>query len=99
MSECKHKIKWMGQFNEFVCSSCAEPFTPEHVAKVMNDRADTISELQSILEAAEARAREFVSLIKDADAYLDINELTGIGHGSILHREFKRLTNQEKGDE
>lgn len=54
------------------------------------------------LEHQEARVRELESknrrlrgLVIEADDYLDTNDLTSIGHGSILHKKFKALRREE----
>jgi hypothetical protein len=37
----------------------------------------------------EQRSDELLALIAECDEYLNINNLTSIGHGSILHRKMK----------
>jgi len=38
------------------------------------------------------RLNEYENLLKEADEYLSINELTSIGSGSILHQKFISIT-------
>ena len=55
-----------------------------HVLKRTLCEACYVKELGTKLEAAKA-------VIKEADEYLDTNDLTSIGHGSILHQKFKSI--------
>lgn len=41
-------------------------------------------------DTMQARIVELEVMIKEADAYLDINSMTSIGGGSILHTKFKQ---------
>jgi len=45
--------------------------------------------LKGKLEATKKKNLELKSLCKEASDYLDINHLTSICNGSILHRKFK----------
>jgi hypothetical protein len=36
------------------------------------------------------------ALIAEAAAYLDTNDMTNIGHGSVLHRKFKDVFTEER---
>lgn len=38
------------------------------------------------------RLNEYEGLLREADEYLETNNLTSIGHGSILHKKFKAQT-------
>jgi hypothetical protein len=38
------------------------------------------------------RLNEYEDLLREADEYLETNNLTNIGHGSILHKKFKAQT-------
>jgi len=63
-----------------------------------------LRKLQSNLEAAHAsivkrnteiadlklRVEYLENILKEADDYLSTNNLTSIGHGSILHKKFKQ---------
>ena len=59
----------------------------DELKESLNAAALYTLDLEVKLEAAEA-------LIKEADEYLDINKLTSIGHGSILHRKFKEARDE-----
>ncbi len=37
----------------------------------------------------EDENKELKALIAEASEYLDTNDMTNIGHGSVLHRKFK----------
>jgi hypothetical protein len=41
-------------------------------------------------DAMQARIAELEALLKEADDYLNINTLTSIGSGSIIHSAFKQ---------
>ena len=40
----------------------------------------------------EKENAEMKALLKEASDYLDTNNLTSVGHSSILHKKFKHLT-------
>jgi len=64
-------------------------------ARVYKDSDEKISLAQQLKES-QAENERLRLLIKDAGDYLDISKHTCIGHGSILHREFKQaLTPKE----
>ena len=48
-----------------------------------------VYELRAKVKDLEHQNEELKYLIKEADEYLDINDLTSIHHGCILHRKFK----------
>lgn len=43
-----------------------------------------------------AKVQELVELLKEADEYLNINHMTNIAHGSILHRKFQEAVAENK---
>mgnify|MGYP003632500235 CR=1 FL=1 len=49
-----------------------------------------IRSLKSENSIAQARIVELGGLVKEADDYLDINSMTNIGSGSVLHTKFKQ---------
>lgn len=68
------------------------------LTKELNKARERIAELESDIEA-ESLVRQALSsqlteareLIQEASDYLNTNELTSIGHGSILHRKMQAL--------
>ena len=54
---------------------------------IKNDPATALLLFQKL----KAENKKLKAILKEAGEYLDTNELTSIGHGSILHRKFKGL--------
>jgi hypothetical protein len=64
----------------------------EHLAKARECIAiydAIVARKDEKLAASEARERELVGLAKECSDYLNTNNLTSIGHGSVLHRKLQ----------
>jgi regulatory protein YycH of two-component signal transduction system YycFG len=55
------------------------------------DAEDVVTRINSH-DALTARVAELEAVIKEADEYLDYNDMTSIGSGSAIHMEFKKST-------
>lgn len=65
---------------------------------IVTDNSKVIYELQNKLDESNNRIFELESytsdllkVLKEADYYLDTNELTSINHGSLFHQDFKLM--------
>ena len=56
----------------------------------LSNKTQAVLNLTRSLQA-EAALKSLTTLIKEADEYLDINDLTSIGHSSIFHQAFKAI--------
>ena len=46
------------------------------------------TQMKSFIQSIQKENERLASILKEADNYLNTNDLTSIGHGSVMHNKF-----------